>query len=112
VLPARGTPGGVAEVELWLHNYTDDLATGIEIHATELIDAHGGRLPSSRVSVQPDHPFDLSAASSRSVRLTVDLPADTSPGRYRGVVTAARLADLWLVLEVEVLDVDVDGSTP
>ena len=104
VLSARGAPGERVGVELWMHNYTDDLATGIELHLSDLVGADGSRLAPSCVTAQPDRPFDLSAASSRSVQLTLDLPPDTSTGRYRGVLTASHLADLWLVLEVDVQD--------
>jgi hypothetical protein len=101
VLSARGVAGAEIGVELWVHNYTDDPATAIEIHLTDLIRADGALLSSTCVSVRPDQPFDLSAASSRSVRLTIATPPDAAAGRYRAIVTAAHLADLWLVLELE-----------
>lgn len=103
VLSSAGRPGESAHAQLWVHNYTDDPAAEIRIHFTELIDACGSRLPNTCVTVRPDQPFDLSAASSRPVQLTVDLPSDAVPGRYRAIVTAANLADLWLVLAVDVL---------
>ena len=56
--------------------------------------------------------FDLSAASSRPVQLTVDLPSDAVPGRYRAIVTAANLADLWLVLAVDVLAAAPGAAAP
>ncbi len=102
VLRAQGAPGEQVDVQLWMHNYTDALAQGIEIHLSELVRARGDRLSPRCVTLRPDHPFDLSAASSRSVQLTVDLATDVPPGRYRGIVTASHLADLWMVLEVEV----------
>jgi hypothetical protein len=102
VLSATGAAGESVELELWLHNYTDELTTGIELHSSELVHAGGERLPASCVTVRPSSPFDLTAQSSRSVRLCVDLPDGTSPGSYRGIVTAAHLADLWVVLQVEV----------
>ena len=102
VLSVQGAAGTSVEVELWFHNYTDSLATDVDVHVTDLIDAHGRRLPADRVTVRPDGPFDLSASSSRSVALTVELPDTTAAGCYRGIVTAAHLSDLWLVLAIEV----------
>lgn len=102
LLSCRGTPGEAIDVALWVHNYTEDLATDVELHLTELISAGGARLSPSCVTVQPDGPFDLSAASSRQVTLTVGLTSDVTAGCYRSIVTAAHLADLWLVLVVEV----------
>lgn len=102
VLSAAGTAGESVEVELWLHNYTDELATGIELHSSELLHSGGERLSAGCVTARPSSPFDLTAKSSRSVQLCVDVPAGAPPGRYRGIVTAAHLADLWVVLQLEV----------
>jgi hypothetical protein len=112
VLSARVAPGESTDAQLWMHNYTDDLATGIEIHLTDLIASHGSRLSAGCVSLQPDQPFDLTPASSRSVTMTIDLPPDTPIGRYRGVLTAAHLADLWLVLDVDVYEADSGPGSP
>lgn len=112
MLSARVAPGESTDAQLWMHNYTDDLATGIEIHLTDLIASHGSRLSAGCVSLQPDQPFDLTPASSRSVTMTIDLPPDTPIGRYRGVLTAAHLADLWLVLDVDVYEADSGPGSP
>jgi hypothetical protein len=102
VLHASGAAGETVEVDVWLHNYTDELAAGIELRSTGLLSAGGAVLSADRVHTRPEHPVDLSAESSRMVQLCVDLPADTPPGRYRGVVAASHLADLWLVLDLDV----------
>lgn len=108
VVAASGAAGETVEVDVWLHNYTDELAAGIELHAIGLVSASGALLSADCITTRPQHPVDLSAESSRAVQLRVDLPADTPAGRYRGVVAASHLADLWLVLEVDVRATDAD----
>lgn len=106
VLHASGAAGESVEVDVWLHNYTDELAAGIELRSTDLLSAGGAVLATDCVHTRPEHPFDLSAESSRMVQLCVDLPVDTPAGRYRGVVAASHLADLWLVLDIDVRAAD------
>lgn len=102
VLSARAAVGERAELELWLHNYTDDVAREIRFHCTGLISSDGEHLEASGVTVGPPGPLELHAASSRRVQVCLDVPTDAAPGRYRGVLSAGGLADMWVVLEVEV----------
>ena len=106
VLHASGAAGQVVEVDVWLHNYTAELAEGIELRVADLVSAGGAALSADRVHTRPADPFDLSAESSRMVQLCVDLPDDTPAGHYRGVVAASHLADLWLVLDLDVRAAD------
>src|SRR5690606_16515858 len=110
VVATRTRPGVAAEVELWLHNYTDDPASGVEVHVTDLVAADGSLLSASNVQRRPDGPLELTPESSRRVRLVVDVGSDVPGGRYRGIATAANLADQWLVLEVEVSVVEADQA--
>ena len=88
-----------AELEVWVHNPTEEDRLGLRVHVTPPA-AHDGSLLEKAVEADPQV-LDLPARSGRGVRLRV-APAGAVPGTYRGLVLVDGLPDQWLALEVQV----------
>ena len=104
-------PGGRAVGELWLHNRSGSATSDVRLHSGDLRRHDGCAITATTVRFDPEHLPELPDLTSRGVRVSVDVPADTPPGRFRGIVLAANLPDLWLVVELEVLRVVDDTAT-
>ena len=96
-------PGGRAVGELWLHNRSGSATSDVRLHNGDLRRHDGCAITATTVRFDPEHLTELPDLTSRGVRVSVDVPADTPPGRFRGIILAANLPDLWLVVELEVL---------
>ena len=108
-------PGGRAVGELWLHNRSGSPTADVRLHNGDLRRHDGCAISATTVRFDPEHLPELPDLTSRGVRVSVDVPADTPPGRFRGIILAANLPDLWLVVELEVLPgsvTDGPGSRP
>ena len=104
-------PGGRAVGELWLHNRSGSATSDVRLHNGDLRRHDGCAIAATTVRFEPEHLPELPDLTSRGVRVTVDVPSDTPAGRFRGIVLAANLPDLWLVVELEVLHPSVTDAT-
>lgn len=97
------TPGGRSEGELWLHNRSGAATTDVRLHIGDLRRHDGCAIAAAAVRFEPDHLPELPDLTSRGIRVSADVPTDAPPGTFRGIVLAANLPDLWLVVELDVL---------
>ena len=95
-------PGGRSVGELWLHNRSGRATADVHLHSSDLRRHDGGAIAATAVHFEPEHLPELPDLTSRGIRMSVDLPSDAPPGTFRGIVLAANLPDLWLVVELEV----------
>jgi hypothetical protein len=98
------TPAGSrAEGELWLHNRSGSPVADVRVHSGDLRRHDGAAVPASVLRFDPELVEELPDLTSRGIRVTVDVPEGTPPGRYWGTLLAANLPDLWLPIELDVL---------
>jgi len=96
-------PGRCAEGELWLHNRSGSPVADVRLHCGDLRRHDGAAVSATALRFDPAHVEELPDLTSRGIRVSVDIPDDTPPGRYRGTLLAANLPDLWLPIELEVV---------
>ena len=111
VLSGSGTQGAVAELELWLHNYTES-DVEVVVHATGLVHRSGEWIAPDAVSFDPPGPIHLPRRSTKAVVVSVDVPADVPSGHHRGVLCADDGADLWVVVDLDVEGPAGDTTSP
>lgn len=101
VLPAA-EPGTRSEAPLWVHNPTSESSEAIEVTVTALAGPPGCGIPATAVAVIPSRIERLEAASSRELRVSVDVPGGQPSGFYHGLVliSAAPADPVVLALEV------------
>ncbi|MHB8464274.1 MAG: hypothetical protein ACYDH6_21145 [Acidimicrobiales bacterium] len=95
-------PGAVTESTAWLHVLDGPLGPGAHLKATDLTSGGGATLPADSVRLEPTVLDPDASGPSHEVRVRVDVPAHTQPGRYHGHLLVAGLADVALPLRVEV----------
>jgi hypothetical protein len=79
--------GSTGRAELWLHNISDANQSPPELRCGVVADFDGVQLPPDRVRVNcADAP--IAGRNSRRVELVADVPADTRPGTYHGLVVS------------------------
>jgi hypothetical protein len=79
--------GNTGSADLWLHNVSNADQSPPELRCSVVADFDGVQLPSDRVRVHcADAP--IAGRNSRRVELVVDVPADTRPGTYHGLVVS------------------------
>jgi hypothetical protein len=86
---------GPATAEVWLHNSGADDIGHVGLRCSDLLAAGGAVVPAAAVMMSPAQAA-LPARSSRGVAVSVELTADTAPGRYRGTLLVDGYPDLWL----------------
>jgi hypothetical protein len=87
---------------LWLHNGDESAAGAFRLTAGELRTPDGSRLP-ARVAFDPAE-VDLPALSSRGVTLSLEVDGPLSPGSSRTIVQVGGAPDIWLPIEVVVVE--------
>ena len=79
--------GDTRSAELWLHNVSDGSQSPPELRCGVVADFDGAQLPAAAVRVYcADAPIE--GRNSRRVELVVDVPPDTKPGAYHGLVVS------------------------
>ncbi|CAN5443974.1 MAG: hypothetical protein ACR2JP_11535 [Acidimicrobiia bacterium] len=96
-----GAAGGSGRVLMWLHNTTEEPATGVTFDAVDLVGG-AGRLPGSVVSIEPAAIATIPAGTSRELTVTVTAPVGTAPGVYHGLVVAPGFPGAALALLVDI----------
>jgi hypothetical protein len=82
------TAGSSGVSELWLHNVSDTTQRPPELRCGAVADFDGVQIPPEGVRVRcADAPIE--GRNSRRVEFAVDVPADTVPGTYHGLVISA-----------------------
>lgn len=74
---------------------------GFSFTVTDLVGAHGGRIPASSVRLSPAT-LTLSPHGSARVTVAVDVPQDVARGAYSGLLQATGMAAVRALLIVEV----------
>jgi hypothetical protein len=101
VLVIRVPAGGRGASGLWAHNTSDSTQIPPELRCSPLADFDGARIPDSCVSVdgtgQP-----IEANNSRRLELVVDVPSDTPPGSYHGLLLTRGAGQVTFPVRVEV----------
>lgn len=86
-------PASRVETSIWIHNPTGEGATQLHLEATELVSSAGVSIPATAVSIHPSLIARLPPATSRELRLRVDVPGEQSPGYYHGLILISEAPD-------------------
>jgi hypothetical protein len=100
-LPEDIPAGGSGAVPFSLENDGDAPTGEFEFQATDLVNAEGNKILGKRVSFEPSR-LTIPAHDRENVTLSIDVPKDTAPGVYSGLVLASKLERLRAVLVVSV----------
>ena len=92
----RGSSG------LWAHNTSDSTQTPPELRCGPLTDFDGARIPDSCVRVHGTA-RPIAANNSRRLELVVDVPKDTPPGAYHGLLLTRGDAQVTFPVRVDVM---------
>jgi hypothetical protein len=93
-------PGPVA-TEVWLHNRGPEDLGKVRLRCSDLLSHDGAVIDSAAIGFQPDV-VPMPGRSSRGVTVEVDVPANLSPGRYRGTLLADGHADVWMPVALNI----------
>jgi hypothetical protein len=100
-LPGDVPAGTSATVPFSLENDGDAPTAEFEFQATDLVNAGGQKIPARNVSFEPAT-LTIPAHDRESVTISVEVPKETSPGVYSGLVLASKLERLRAVLVISV----------
>jgi hypothetical protein len=87
--------------ELWAHNTSDSTQTPPEVRCSPLADFDGTRIPDACVRVEGTA-RPIEANNSRRLELVVDVPKDTPPGSYHGLLLTRGDAQVTFPVRVDV----------
>jgi hypothetical protein len=90
-----------AVAEVWLHNGTAEESGALALACGALV-APDGTVLDGRLQFDPTEVPALAPRSSRGVIVSLETRRAPRGGVYRGVIQAARAANLWLPVEVTV----------
>jgi hypothetical protein len=101
VLVIRVPAGERGASGLWAHNTSDSTQAPPELRCSPLADFDGARIPDSCVSVEGTAQ-PIEANNSRRLELVVDVPKNTPPGSYHGLLLTRGDAQGTFPVRVEV----------
>jgi hypothetical protein len=90
-------PGGTAEILTAVH--CDGQGIEADLVWSDLVAGTGQRIPASRLSVRPSR-VRLAGSGAVDVVVRVEVPSETAPGLYQGVLRASSPIDLGAVLTI------------
>jgi hypothetical protein len=89
-----------------LENNVDEPIDGFRVVATDLLGGGGGRIPASSVSFEPES-VRLEPGVKQRLEVRVDVPQETAPGVYTGLLQSSKIEHVRAVLTIEVrIDAD------
>jgi hypothetical protein len=92
---ARGSAG------LWAHNVSDTTGCQPQVRCGPLTDFDGARIPDDRVRVEAAT-TPIEARNSRRFELVIDVPRDTAPNCYQGLLLVRGDPDTAIRVRVDV----------
>jgi hypothetical protein len=99
---ATALPGGVARVSCAVHNDKREPIRQLHARLQQLVSGDGTALHAD-FTVSPEE-LDLEPYERSDVEIAIEIPGDTRPGRYHGLVLVAGLPDVAHAITVEVTD--------
>jgi hypothetical protein len=100
-IPGFVSAGDTAEIIISLENDSGRAITGMALYSSELVSSAGDRIAAARVRFDPPT-LSVAARSTGEVTVRVDVPRDTPPGSYEGLLRAGHLESMRAMLRVQV----------
>ncbi len=95
-------PGGTAEVCMTLENDSDSETSEFAFRTSDLINAiTGDRISSTQITVTPA-PVVIEPKGQSNVTINVEIPTETAPGCYSGLLQATDLDQLRAILSLQI----------
>lgn len=95
------TAGASTSISLRLENINED-SVGVSFYSSDLLSDSGGTIPSFALSFDPDM-LNLGAGQQAVVTVQINVPPQTIPGAYSGLVQATGLSRVKAVITVDVI---------
>jgi len=92
-------PGGQVKFQMTLENEGDSQTERSGLISTDLQSSTGERISSDNVTFRPES-VTLEPRESLKVDVIIDIPGDTPPGKYSGLIQATRLEMMRAVISV------------
>jgi hypothetical protein len=93
--------GEKGEIPISLENSSDTQTDEFKLYSTELLSDTGMRVPSSVIKFSPSS-LKIDPHKTETITVSIDLPKDTKPGTYCGLVMATNLNQLRSEIMIKV----------
>jgi hypothetical protein len=97
-----GAGGDSLSVPLTVENDSEQTAEEFELFAPDLISPSGDRIPAEQITFEPRR-VRVPSREAEEIELTIEVPAETPSGSYSGVLQAAEIESVRVVLVVNVV---------
>jgi hypothetical protein len=93
--------GGVATIPMTLENESGRPTDVIDLFSSDLISSEGQRIQAKQISFSPEK-LVIEPQKHALVTVQVQVPSDTPPGTYSGLLQASKLEQLRAVLSIRI----------
>jgi hypothetical protein len=93
--------GGVATIPMTLENESGRPTDVIDLFSSDLINSEGQRIQAKQITFSPEK-LVIEPQKHALVTVQVQVPSDTPPGTYSGLLQASKLEQLRAVLSVRI----------
>jgi hypothetical protein len=99
---ASGAAGGSVSVPVTVENDSGQPVEDFELFASNLMSPTGDIIPAERIAFEP-RMVTVPSHQAEEIDLRIEVPAETPPGSYSGVLQAAKIESVRVVLVVNVV---------
>jgi uncharacterized membrane protein len=100
-VPTPVKAGGEVQIPMTLENESSQETEAFNLLSSDLVNSDGERIAAGQIKFTPER-MVLEAHKSATVTVMVQVPANTRPGLYSGLLQASKLEQLRAVLTIQI----------